>query len=244
MPKHHQVYLLLLEKLRNGAFADGLPSEHALMAQYQVARVTVRKALARLAEEGLIERRPRLGTRPTANSMSLADMKLAGLLGNLLQANLNLKVQVLLYKQVPASNVVRAALNLAEEVGVLKSVRLRSNAVGPVSHVTTFTPLEFARAIKPDRAEPLLVQLRESGVEVGRAKQRISAHLADAPVAPLLGIEVGSALLAVSRIFFNKQEQPVQFDIGLYRPDRYQYEMELSDHGDLKTKVWICQAFS
>ncbi|MBB5215558.1 GntR family transcriptional regulator [Parapusillimonas granuli] len=242
VPKHHQVYLLLLEKLKNGAFANGFPNEFSLMAQYQVARVTIRKAMARLADEGLIERSPRRGTRPTANSASLADIKLAGLLGSLFQANLKLAIRVLYCEQIPASNVVRAALGLPEGSDVMKSVRLRSASSGPVSHVTSFTPLEFSKAIKADKPEPLLVLLKEAGVEVGRAKQRISAQLADALVAPLLDVEVGSALLAVSRIFFNKQDRPVQFEFGLYRPDRYQYEMELSEHGDLDAKVWISQA--
>src|SRR5690606_32532496 len=133
-------------------------------------------------------------------------------------------------EQIPASNVVRAALGLPEGSDVLKSVRLRSASSGPASHDTSFTPLELSKAIKANKAGPLLVLLREAGVEVGRAKQRISAQLADALVAPLLDVEVGSALLAVSRIFFSKQDRPVQFEFGLYRPDRYQYEMELSEH--------------
>ncbi len=46
LPKYHQIYLVLREQLDEGRFADGLPGELALMEQFGVARVTVRRALA------------------------------------------------------------------------------------------------------------------------------------------------------------------------------------------------------
>ena len=63
LPKYHQVYLVLREQLHEGKFAQGLPGELALMQQFAVARVTVRRALAQLAQEGLISREPGRGTR-------------------------------------------------------------------------------------------------------------------------------------------------------------------------------------
>jgi GntR family transcriptional regulator len=51
LPKYHQIYLVLREQLREGRFDQGLPGELALMGQFGVARVTVRRALSQLAEE-------------------------------------------------------------------------------------------------------------------------------------------------------------------------------------------------
>ena len=64
LPKYHQIYLVLREQLHEGRFAQGLPGELALMRQFGVARVTVRRALQELADEGLIAREPGRGTRP------------------------------------------------------------------------------------------------------------------------------------------------------------------------------------
>jgi GntR family transcriptional regulator len=63
LPKYHQIYLVLREQLHEGRFAEGLPGELALMAQFGVARVTVRRALEQLAGEGLIARNPGRRTR-------------------------------------------------------------------------------------------------------------------------------------------------------------------------------------
>ncbi|MFS2054404.1 GntR family transcriptional regulator, partial [Variovorax sp. CT11-76] len=65
LPKYHQIYLVLREQLHEGRFAaDGLPGELALMQQFGVARVTVRRALEQLAAEGLRSRTPGRRTRP------------------------------------------------------------------------------------------------------------------------------------------------------------------------------------
>jgi GntR family transcriptional regulator len=87
--------------------------------------------------------------------------------------------------------------------------------------------------------KPILMLLEQSGVQVGRATQVISARLADAEVAPHLEIAVGSALLSVQRVVFDRRHRPVQWLLGLYRPDRYEYRTELSRVGRIDARVWV-----
>ena len=87
MPKYHQIYLVLREQLHEGRFDQGLPGELALMRQFGVARVTVRRALEQLAGEGLISREPGRGTRPLhrevgAGAPGRQRAQLSGLLEN------------------------------------------------------------------------------------------------------------------------------------------------------------------
>jgi GntR family transcriptional regulator len=86
--------------------------------------------------------------------------------------------------------------------------------------------------------------LEESGVHVGRAHQTISARLADAAVAEHLDVAVGTALLAVRRLIYDVDDRPVQWLHGLYRPDRYEYQMELSRVGSIDAKVWVSKDLS
>jgi len=92
--------------------------------------------------------------------------------------------------------------------------------------------------------KPILLLLEESGVEIGRATQTISARLADTAVAGHLDVAVGSALLSVNRLIFDVNERPVQWLQGLYRPDRYQYEMQLSRVGGIDAKLWVSDELS
>jgi len=227
LPKYHRIYLVLREQLEDGRFSAGLPGELALMEQFGVARVTVRRALQELAGEGLITAPSRTG--------------LTGLLENIVSMSLNTTVKVLAVDTVAASAAVAAALGLAPGDRVQKAVRVRSTREGPLSHITTYVPADVARRFgrRELARKPILVLMEESGVKVGRAEQSISARLADAEVAGELQVAVGSALLAVRRVIFDEQERPVQWLHGLYRPDRYEYQMQLSRVGSIDAKVWV-----
>ena len=56
----------------------------------------------------------------------------------------------------------------------------------------------------------------------------IRAVVADASVASVLQVEVGSPLLSVERLSYTYGDQPVELRRGLYRTDRHYYRNELS----------------
>src|SRR3984957_967527 len=64
VPLHRQLFLVLHDEILRGAMAPGdtLPTEQALCDQFGVSRITVRRALADLAEQGYIERRQGVGS--------------------------------------------------------------------------------------------------------------------------------------------------------------------------------------
>jgi len=255
LPKYHQIYLVLREQLREGRFEGGLPGEHALMAQFGVARVTVRRALAQLADEGLIRREPGRGTRPVSaapddtasaartSATPARQARLTGLLENLVTMGLQTTVQVVSVDLLRAPLSVAQALQLPAGVRVQKAERIRSTPEGPLSFITTWVPEPIARHFgrKELSKKPILMLLEQSGVKVGRAEQTLSARLADAEMARHLDVAVGSALLAVHRLIYDEDERPVQWLHGLYRPDRYEYRMQLSRVGSIDAKVWVSQ---
>lgn len=255
LPKYHQVYLVLREHLQEGRFATGLPGELALMRQFGVARVTVRRALAQLAVEGLIAREPGRGTRALTTEEAKPSggrqgsgrkAHLTGLLENLVSMGLQTSVNVLEVSVIAAPAAVAQALSLPVGAQVQKAVRVRSTQEGPFSHITTYVPQTLAQGFGREELarKPILLLLEESGVQVGRAQQTISARLADAEVARHLGVSVGTALLAVRRLIYDAQDRPVQWLHGLYRPDRYEYQMELSRVGSIDAKVWVSKELS
>jgi GntR family transcriptional regulator len=255
LPKYHQIYLVLREQLHDGKFAQGVPGELALMQQFSVARVTVRRALAQLAQEGLISREPGRGTRAlaplsAAKTQTIASKsqraQLTGLLENLVTMGLRTTVKVLSVQRVPAPAEVAQALQLNAGDGVQKAQRVRHTKEGPLSHITTWVPDAIAQNFgrKELAQKPILMLLEESGVKVGRAEQSISAKLADANMAQHLDVAIGSALLAVKRLIYDTDDRPIQWLHGLYRPDRYEYHMQLSRVGGIDAKVWVSKELS
>jgi len=254
LPKYHQIYLVLREQLEEGRFAQGVPGEVHLSKEFGVARVTVRKALERLVADGLIARAAGRGTVAVSRPADRTDggrrpaqqAHLTGLLKNIVNMGLRTSVKVVSCKTVPASAAVAQQLGVETGALVQKAVRVRSTAQGPLSHITTHVPQSIARSfgIRELGKQPILMLIESSGVVIGNARQSISARLADATVARLLSVDVGAALLAVNRLVFDADERPVQWLQGLYRPDRYQYEMQLSRVGDVDAKVWVSEALS
>lgn len=254
LPKYHQVYLVLREQLDEGRFAAGVPGELHLMKEFGVARVTVRRALEHLVAEGLIERSPGRGTvalakplmGPAGDAPPMQRARFAGLLEDIVNVGLRTSVKVVQCEVLPASERVARQLDMARGALVQKAVRVRSTRDGPLSHITTHVPQALAQGFgRRELAKtPILMLLEASGVEIGRAIQSISAKLADATVARLLDVDVGCALLAVQRLVFDLNEHPVQWLQGLYRPDRYQYEMQLSRVGGIDAKVWVSKELS
>ena len=70
------------------------------------------------------------------------------------------------------------------------------------------------------------------------AEQTITAALADSQVAPALDIEIGSPLLAVSRVVRDQDDRPVEYVKALYRPDRYQHRMSLTRVQRDERNIW------
>jgi len=248
LPKYHQIYLVLREQLAEGRFERGLPGEMHLMKEFGVARVTVRKALERLVADGLIERAPGRGTVPLPPRAAPGgfEPRFTGLLENIVDMGLRTSVKVLRCEVLPASDAVARQLDIAPGTPVQKALRVRSTRFGPLSHITTHVPQAVAKGFgrRELARKPILMLLEASGVVIGRARQSISARLADAEVARLLQVDVGSALLAVQRLVFDANDRPVQWLQGLYRPDRYQYEMQLSRVGGSDAKLWVSEELS
>ncbi|MGA0571361.1 GntR family transcriptional regulator [Variovorax sp. VNK109] len=248
VPKYHQIYLVLREQILEGRFADAFPGEHQLAETYQVSRVTLRRAMDELKSEGLIERERGRGTRAVQPARSkgagapasAAKTDISGLLENIIALGLRTSVKVVEVSTIACPADVARVLQIAPETPVQKAVRVRSHRGAPMSFITTYIPHALAGHLgrKELEKKPMLSLLEESGVKIGDVQQSLGAELADSRVAAHLDVQVGSALLAVRRVVRDKSGAPVQMLLGLYRPDRYEYRMQLPARGPVTTQVW------
>jgi GntR family transcriptional regulator len=240
--KAKQVYLVLRDRILNGAVAFGakLPTEHVLAATHGVSRVTVRRALGELARERLIERRRSAGTRVIYRPV-LAPMTadISGVLASLADMGRRTTVKLLSFGYVPAEGAVAQALGVPSDEMLQRSVRVRSVDGEPFSYLTTFVPervsLTFTRQELASR--PLLDLLERAGVKVERAHQRISAGLAAPDVAAALEVRTGTPLIELIRVVYDQSGRGVEHLHALYRPDCYAFEIDLVRSGK-RNKAW------
>jgi GntR family transcriptional regulator len=243
VPKTRQIYLALRELIVSGKLrADAaLPGEQALAAEHSVSRVTVRRALAGLEREGLIDRRRGSGTFVIESRKARPMVvDLADVLSNLIEMGRSTDVRLLSFGYQDPSAAVAELLRLATGERVQRSVRVRIIDGEPFSYLTTHVPERIGVTYtEPELASrPLLALLERSGVSVDHATQEVSAVLASPEVAAALNVDIGSALITLTRAVYDAQGRGVEHLHALYRPDRYALRMDLKRTGRSNGRRW------
>jgi GntR family transcriptional regulator len=241
--KARQVYLVLRDRITSGAMPFGakLPPELTLAETHGVARITVRRALARLAAEGLVERRPSAGTRVTFERTAppvVADI--ADVLASLMEMGRRTGVKLLSFEYGSPPSFVAEALRLSPGERTQRSVRVRLVDGEPFSYLTTHVPERIGVTYSDaDLAtQPLLSLLERSGVEVESATQTIGAALATPEVARALEMDVGAPLIELTRVVLDRSGRGVEHLHAFYRPDRYSIRMDLVRAGAKAGRKW------
>jgi GntR family transcriptional regulator len=242
-PLHHQVYVVLRQQIEEGVYhgEKPIPSEHELSQTFQVSRITIRRALDRLKQEGFVSRSRGRGTFARAPAQPQAiSANLRGIFENLLAMGLRTRVKLIEFGYVPAPLAVAKKLRLESGALVQRAVRVRYHENIPFSHLTTYLPEDIGRHCDEQELsdKPLLLLMERAGIKVSAADQSVSAKLADTMVAPLLQVETGSALLWVKRLVFDQNDRPVEYLHALYRPDIYEYQMNMSRVEGEQAALW------
>lgn len=237
--KARRVYLALQDRIATGAIASGaqLPGEPALAVEHGVARVTIRRALDQLAHEGLVERRPGVGTFVRAPARPAAS---ADVFAHLKEMGRRTEVRLVSFSYVIPPPAIAEALELPNGEPAQHAVRVRRMSGRPFSHLTTFVPVRIGQTFSETDLTvlPLLSLLERSGIRIGTARQTISAALAGPEVASALEVEVGAPLIALTRLVRDADDRPVEHLRALYRPDRFSFDMQLQRTGDDGARRW------
>ncbi len=232
-PLYHQIYVLIRDKILSGAYENGatIPTEKKLEQTFNVSRITVKRALDELAKEGMVTRQRGRGTMVTFNApVSSSFGNMDGLLEDMLTIVKETKVRILEFDYVEAPPQVMDALKLSPDARVQHAVRTRYKDDAPFSYVITYVPEDIGKCFERDelKSQPILALIEKTGVSIARARQTVTATLADGTTGPALNIGIGSPLLKVSRIVYDESNRPVEYIIIYYWPGLYRLNLDLS----------------
>lgn len=241
--KTQRIYLLLKEQILKGVVAAGqrLPSEPQLASAHRLSRVTIRRALEGLERDGLIRRRPGAGTFVLDNSSRKGVVgDLSNMLAHLVAMGRATRAKLLDFSYGLPPQKIAEELKLEPGERVQHSIRVRLIDETPFSHLTTYVPERIGVTYsETDLAStPLLSLLERSGVVADRANQTISATLAGPEIAEILQVEIGSPLIAMTRVVLDEQGHGVEYLSALYRPDLHSFQMEMTRTGIGAERQW------
>ena len=241
IPLYHQVYLILKDGIRSGAYPNGsaLPIEPTLCEEFGVSRITVKRAMKELVEDGLVVRQRGKGTFVADDAESPTKNALDDLLESVQAIGDATDVQHLASDFVSPPSDVCAKLGLEPGVNVLKSNQLRLSNNEPLAVIVAYVPERIARRLDDKTKNlPMLVRLSHAGIHVDRAEQEVTATLADPAIAAPLKIEVGAPLLKLTRLVFDDSNQPVEWLTSYYRGDRYAMRTSLTHEHVGRHSTW------
>ncbi|MBL8551300.1 MAG: GntR family transcriptional regulator [Hyphomonadaceae bacterium] len=243
-PLYHQIYLILRAKILDGEYGpqDFLPGERDLEAHFGVSRITAVRALNELASEGLVVRERGRGTRvqfvsrgivargPTRTAENAPVMRGSSReVFDALYHRGSAAVTVYDFNYVTAPEDVAEALQLKEGDLVQHAVRVWRFDGAPFNHIITYVPQDLGQLWSKRELQtvPLGTLFERNGVNITVVQEQVTATLADMVISQRLEVAAGSPILKIRRIAFNESGRPVEYLIGCYAPDRYQYEVTL-----------------
>jgi GntR family transcriptional regulator len=215
----------LRQRVDDGELAAGalLPSESDLSAAYEVSRVTVRKALDLLREEGLVDSRQGFGWFVAADPLRQSLGRLGTIEAQLGALGVTSERQVVGFRFTEAPPRVRQILG----VDTVLEVRRVNHADGqPFARVTVWCSEEIGASLS--RADVESSPFYELvGVPIGGASQTIGAAAAGADDAELLAVPVGSPVLRCERITRGVDDRPLLVSEHVFPGHRTEFVVDL-----------------
>ena len=227
-PLYQQLQRALREAIENRVLVpdDALPAERQIASDLAVSRITVRKAIDGLVEEGLLVRRQGSGNF-VASRIEKNFAKLTSFSEDMRSRGRTPRSVWLKRSEGQVTPEEALSLRLSPGAPVYRFHRLRYADDAPMC-------LEFATIAGDclptlDAVDVSLYEaLEQAGNRPVRALQRLRALLLNAEHAKLLNAHEGDAGLLVERLGFLRDGRAVEFCQTYYRGDTYDFVAELS----------------
>ena len=234
------LYLNLAEQLAAdigaGVFALGalLPTEAELCARHTLSRHTVREAIRRLEEAGLVARQHGIGTRVLRVQATPRYVQTLAGVSDLWQYVKDTRRTTLAIRDVLPGDA-RVPLPAAAECAtrpwrMLEGLRLLDASDEPVSWTQVYVHPNYADVLDEVDAQSVpvysLIEARH-GLRASRLLQEITALAIDPAVAALLKVAPGSPGLAIVRHYLGSDGVSFEVTLSIHPAERYRYSMQL-----------------
>ena len=222
----------LRQDIRDRRYPERLPTEAELVRAHGVSRHTVRRAFQDLVAEGVVYRVPGRGT--FAYDGESKYLRSFGSIDDLLALSLDTEMEVV---EPPHPRVdLDAAGRLRLDRDDVVSMTFRRFHEGQAFSVTTiFVPVAVGRRLMGRhelmevggrRRMTVLSVVREI-VSIASAQQSITAGPAPRDTAGLIDVHEDDPVLRIDRLYFDRDQQPVELAINHCNPARYSYRVQL-----------------
>jgi GntR family transcriptional regulator len=233
-PLYLQLREILVDLIESGELAPGevLPGERTLAEMYDISRVTVRRCIGNLVEEGYVVRIQGKETAVAKRKINHHLGILSGIVEELFSTEgITVTVKVIHKGSETASTNVRKRLKLndANKAQVYSFTRVLQKNGQPLAINYSFVPYDIGKIVDSLdlTKDKVFSYLENCGFKISYGEQEITSALCTKDEAGYLGYRVGQPVLVIRRTTFLENGYPILYEKTVYRGDDYQYSIQL-----------------
>lgn len=213
------------KKVNEGYYvtAQKLPSEYDLADEYNISRLTVRKAINLLINQNVLIKLSGKGTyvikpheQKKGSSELIGFSEAARFYGDSPSTKI---ISVEQITTVPEK--IAEALETTEMEEIIHVVRLRSLNEKPMTIENLYIYRRYLNDISKEALEESIFDQIEKNIEIAYSHQEVEAVLATEETSELLEIKKNAPLLKSVALTYSPTAKPILFDETLYRGDEY-----------------------
>ena len=232
VPLHISISEKLRQQIEAGDYLPGekLPSEHQLMARFSVSRITVRRAVANLVNQGLAKSKQGKGVFVTPQKKVAYSLSspLVFIEQDLADRGIQLTFENLTFRKVKPSKEIETTLQLTTKplVYLQKKLLYIDSAVGAVdiSYILLELGQEFGPQLKQQMTFPTL---EANGITVEQIDAVIECTHADYEMSGYLEVPLGQPLIVYRYTAYTRKQRPILYGETVSRADRFCYSLSL-----------------
>lgn len=229
-PRYLQLADSLIRDIANGRYPVGdlLPPELRLCEQYGVSRHTVREAIRRLADMGLISRRQGIGTRVKAKAAQSRYVASLSSIADLFQYTKKTRLKLLSERSVTTTGKLAKLLRCkpGQRWLMFETCRYWIGAAVPISYTEIYVHPAYEGIRERLRDESVWVYglIEEHyGERIVEVQQQVGAIAIEPRVAKLLRVKPGSPGLHVLRYYLGDGDRLLSMSVNVYAAKRFNF---------------------
>lgn len=224
------LYLKFAETVKNavrsGLLAHGniLPGERDFSMLTGVSRITVRKAMQTLEDEGVVTRSRGYGTQIN-NRFEYSLKEARGFSQQVLLRGKTPNTLWVNKRVIPCPQEVAEQLGIAAGADVFLLKRIRYVDDDPVSIEESWVPSGLIHDVDAIGVS-LYDYFRSQHIHPQRTKSRVSARMPDADFQAHITLEASVPVLVIRQVALDQQNRPIEYSVSVCRSDLYVFVSE------------------
>jgi len=232
----HPLYIQVTDLIKDQIYKkfwqldEMIPSENELAATYEVSVGTVKKALSKLVDEGLLYRRQGKGTFVNRPDFKRSFMRFFRYGIDNGQDDRVLSSRVLNSEVIIPAKRIRDMLKLADNEKTITIKRIRYLNDLPLMLQDLYLPYKIFKGFDEiDISRELLYPIYDEKFKtpVVWADEYPRPTVADSSVAEALKIDPGDPVISIERIVYTYGDEPVEVRCSIGRGDTFRYHIEI-----------------